>query len=85
MDLYCRRCGEPYDMDHVNFEMTTLERIHFKDGEGCPSCYGKPVEKRPLRAQLAGGLADLLGDDLDGLASAMEDAEYSMGEEFWEE
>ena len=21
MDLYCKRCGEPFDMDHVNFGM----------------------------------------------------------------
>lgn len=68
MDLYCRRCGEPYEMDHVNFEMTTLERIHFKDGSGCPSCYGKPApEKKPMRAEVSGVLMDLLGDDEDGM------------------
>lgn len=42
-DLYCSRCGEPWEMDYVNFEMTPLERVHFKDGKGCPSCFGKEV------------------------------------------
>ena len=60
MDLYCRRCGEPWDMDHVNFEMTSDERNHFKAGEGCPACYGKEVRQRPFRAELAGAMADLL-------------------------
>ncbi len=48
MDLYCRRCGEPWDMDHVNFEMTSAERNHFKAGEGCPACYGQEVKQRPF-------------------------------------
>lgn len=84
MDLYCTRCGEPWDMDYVNFEMTPEERNHFKHGEGCPSCYGKPVEKRPLRAKIAAAMGDILGDDLDGLASSMEDAEDLLGKTFWE-
>ncbi len=84
MDLYCSRCGEPFDMDHVNFEMTPEERNHFKHGQGCPSCYGKPVEKRPFRAQLAGAMRDILGDDEDGLAAEMEDALATLGEKFWE-
>jgi len=84
MDLYCTRCGEPWDMDYVNFEMTLEERNHFKHGEGCPSCYGKPVEKTPLRAKIAAAMGDILGDDLDGLASSMEDAEDLLGKTFWE-
>ncbi|MDP2729610.1 MAG: hypothetical protein Q8O55_03925 [Dehalococcoidales bacterium] len=83
MDLYCKRCGEPYDMDNVNFEMTTLERIHFKDGRGCPSCYGHPApEKRPLRAKLQEAAEDVMGDDMDGVAAMMEDAELEFGEDF---
>ncbi|MDO8472625.1 MAG: hypothetical protein Q7T05_02280 [Dehalococcoidia bacterium] len=84
MDLYCSRCGEPYDMDHVNFEMSPEERARFKKGEGCPACYGKVVEKRPFRAQLAGALSEILGDDEDGAAAEMEDAEAMLGGKFWE-
>jgi len=81
-DLYCRRCGEPWDMDYVNFEMTAVERIHFKDGDFCPSCEGKEVKERPLRAELMQVASDLLGDDEDGIAAMMEDAELMFGEEF---
>ncbi len=84
MDLYCKRCGEPYDFDHIQHEITATERRRFWDGEGCPSCYGKPVETRPFRAQVAGALQDLFGDDVDGLAAEMEDAEQMMGSSFWE-
>ncbi|MBI2851970.1 MAG: hypothetical protein HYX84_02535 [Chloroflexi bacterium] len=83
MDLYCRRCGEPWDIYYVEQEMDPLERVHFKDGEGCPACYGKPIEKRPFRAELAAAFQDVLGDDTDGIAVEMEDAEALMGEDFW--
>lgn len=85
MDVYCKRCGEPWALDSVEHgDMTATERRRFWDGEGCPSCYGKPVEPRPFRAQVMATLHELLGDDLDGLAAEMEDAEFMMGKEFWE-
>ena len=71
-------------MDYVNFEMTSLERVHFKDGKGCPTCFWKEVKERPFRAYLAAALSDVLGDDEDGLAAEMEDAEALMGSKFWE-
>mgnify|MGYP001568827145 CR=1 FL=1 len=83
-DLYCRRCGEPWDMDYVNYEMTPLERVHFKDGKGCPTCFGTEVKERPFRAYLAAALDDVLGDDVDGMVAEMEDAEALMGSKFWE-
>jgi hypothetical protein len=42
------------------------------------------VEKKPFRAELATVMEDILEDDLDGVASEMEDAEYLLGEEFLE-
>ena len=85
MDVYCKRCGEPWDLYGVNHggDMTGEERRHFWDGEGCPSCYGKPVEKRPFRAELQEALEGILGDDHDGLAAEMEDAEAMFGDEFY--
>ena len=83
MDLYCQRCGEPYDVYYVGQEMTPEERVRFRKGEGCPSCFGKTVDKRPFRAELAAALGDILGDDVDGMAAEMEDAEALMGQEFW--
>ena len=84
MDLYCQRCGEPWEHYYVHHEMTFTERLHFLEGTCCPSCEGKEVERQPLRAQLASALSDFLGDDTDGLAAEMEDAEFLLGSEFWE-
>ena len=84
MDLYCQRCGEPWEHYYVHQEMTPLERGQFLRGECCPSCAGKEVVSPPFRAELAAALGDALGDDTDGLAAEMEDAEYLLGEAFWE-
>lgn len=85
MDVYCKRCGEPWDLYGVEHgDMTPVERKRFWAGMGCPSCYGKPIEKCPLRAELTATLHDVLGDDLDGLAAELDDAEFWLGKEFWE-
>ncbi|MDD5038680.1 MAG: hypothetical protein PHN78_05125 [Dehalococcoidales bacterium] len=108
MDLYCKRCGEPWELDYVQHDMTILERVDFNTGKGCPSCKGKQIcdkkedcsecehqqgdrfscrlnmFKRPFRAEISAVLTDMLGDDVDGLAAEMEDAEYMLGSKFWE-
>ena len=85
MDIYCKRCGEPWDLYGVQHgDMTTTERDRFWAGEGCPSCYGKPVERQPFRSHLMAAMQDLLGDDIDGLAAEMEDAEALLGKDFWD-
>ena len=110
MDVYCKRCGEPWDLYGVQHEFTPEERDHFWKGEGCPSCCGmqpcdrveecedcpyydgisctdgkmKALAKRPSRAELTGMLHEALGEDLDGLAAELEDAEFLLGKEFWE-
>jgi len=83
LDLYCKRCGEPEDFDVVFQEMTPEARTAFIEGKHCPACKGKVIEKRPFRAQLASALSDILGNDHDGIAAEMEDAEAMFGEEFW--
>ena len=63
MDLYCKRCGEPFDFFLVQEEMQATERRRFYDGKGCPACYGKEVKLRPAspclnrRRQHGGGQA----------------------------
>lgn len=85
MDVYCKRCGEPWDAYGVNHgDMDDEEQKRFWAGEGCPACFGKSIEEAPFRARLTSVLHDVLGDDIDGLASELEDAEYMLGEEFWE-
>ena len=84
MDVYCKRCGEPWELDYVQQDMPATERDRFWAGEDCPSCYGKPVERQPFRAMATAALHEVLGDDVDGLAAELEDAEFSMGSSFWD-
>ena len=80
MDLNCGGCGEPWALDYVVHE----EPEEFTRTGGhitrCPVC--PPVgSTTPLadgmraRAEAAAVIGDLLGDDLDGAAAMMEDAE----------
>ncbi len=79
MDLYCRRCGEPWDTWGVHHgDMTQEEKSRFLKGADCPHCHGKTVGPKPYRAVVMSAVMDLMGDDLDGAACAMEDAE-AMG------
>ena len=52
-------------------DITDEERRRFWRGKGCPSCYGKPIGKQPFRGQLTTALHEVLGDNLDGLASEL--------------
>ncbi len=48
MDLYCKRCGEPWDFYGVmHGDLTDEERERFSKGEGCPACFGKPWRRNP--------------------------------------
>ena len=85
MDLYCKRYGEPYDFFHVQDEMQGTEGRRSYDVDGCPARYGKEIKRRPCRAQAMEALHEILGDDLDGLAAELEDAELLMGSGLWEE
>ena len=46
--------------------------------------FEKGIKELPLRARIASALHESLGDDIDGLAAGMEDAELLMSSEFWE-
>ncbi|MDD5038683.1 MAG: hypothetical protein PHN78_05140 [Dehalococcoidales bacterium] len=84
MDPYCQRCGEPFDIFYVTDEMTDEEKNDFHKGISCPTCRGKEAKKHPFRASLMSELSSVLGDDIDGLATEMEDAEWMLGDKFWE-
>ena len=83
MDVYCGNCGEPCDVYHLHHDMEPEFREMFKAGKGCDCCEGKTQEKKSFRSELSCVALDLLGDDIDGVASMMDDAEYMMGSEFW--
>jgi hypothetical protein len=75
MDLYCPKCGEPCDFHEFD---TPQERKRFTAGEGCGiwgyTC-APASDQGKDRAAAAGILSDLMGDDLDGIASMGEDIE----------
>lgn len=78
MDVFCANCGEPSEVYHVNHDMEPKYKKQFLAGTGCDCCKGVPVENKPARAEVAGALLDILGDDLDGMASMMDDFEGLM-------
>jgi hypothetical protein len=76
MDLVCTRCGEPWDVDYVLHE----EPLGFRRRGGridrCPVCPEETPEHSPEerhRLIAIRELANLLGDDIDGLATSLED------------
>ena len=86
MDIYCTWCGEPFDRLSLTDDFTEDERKDFLGGAGCPCCKGKPEhQKETFRGELQAELQLLLGDDLDGIASELDDAEYLLGQDFWAE
>jgi len=78
MDIYCDQCEEPYEAYYVQHEMNDDERRDFLNGKHCPSCKDKPKENKPksLKLQVQSIAMELMGDDLDGVSSTMEDFEY---------
>ena len=82
MDLICTCCGEPWDVDHV---------LHDEPGgfdrsggliRSCPCCHGKEpdgmTEERRSRLSAVAAVAELLGDDVDGLAATLDDFKALM-------
>jgi len=76
MDIFCRVCGEPWDLDELHgvpeasFE-TARRRF---SGEGCEvfsTRHNSVIDSD--RAAKSAVLHELLGDDIDGIASLMED------------
>ena len=76
MDIYCTVCGEPWDMDElheVEGETFDSSRLRFAR-EGCGlfgASHNRPADTDT--AEKSALLFDLLGDDVDAIASFMED------------
>ena len=77
MDTYCTNCGEPWDMSCLHEPKDYGLTLRRHTIVGCAAC--KWHEKRgfPLRrtADIAAIAHELMGDDIDGVASAMDMAE----------
>jgi hypothetical protein len=79
MDIRCPICGEPWDMDelHDNDEgLSYTEAAAVFRTEGCGAVFGgtcKPTNR--ATSDTLAAIYDLMGDDMDGCASMIEDAE----------
>lgn len=78
MDLICVNCGEPWDMDHVLHEEP--ESFERKGGviKHCPCCPndGSAPEldtDKQAKLEIIETLGEIMGDDVDGFASELED------------
>ena len=83
MDVHCCNCGEPWDQYHLRHDLPPPEE---RAAEGwyfgssnlvvvhCPCCpQNGSLPDAKVRTAIIRDLADLLGDDEDGLASTLED------------
>lgn len=87
MDIYCRNCGEPWDNDTLhdvaNELGTTYDKIAREFSRtGCKALacdeYGDMARCiSDGRSSARGMVAELLGEDLDGYSSMIEDMEYA--------
>jgi len=82
MDIYCPKCGEPWDADEFHYvaeenETTYREELAKFSRIGCQVFDGQPcADPEDRRRALAMSVAlELMGDDVDGIAAMMGDAE----------
>jgi len=83
MDLYCPKCAEPVDNDEFHERADEIDSTYSKvaadfRANGCSALGGKcnPDTINSPKAQVANVIYDLLGDDMDGAASELDDAEF---------
>ncbi len=90
MDVKCCKCGEPWDQYYLRHELSDEEKddgtwefgdnvLHVKQCPCCDAYSDSPlhdaIQERNRNASMA-MLSDMLGDDLDGLASLAEDFDF---------
>lgn len=86
MDIICRNCGEPWENETLHDVALELGKSYEEIAKafssiGCKALasdeYGTMQHCQPdEKASMRGVLADLLGDDLDGYSSTLDDLEY---------
>jgi hypothetical protein len=79
MDIRCRYCREPWELDHIHDEAeaagTTFKSLRAKFSQmGCVALGGQDCRKGRTPSAVVDMLTGLLGDDVDGLACELEDA-----------
>jgi hypothetical protein len=86
MDIYCpkKKCGEPWDNDYLHDvaeekNLTYKEVLHQFQSTGCVALGSQCSDNGDAganRAAMMDAMYDLMGDDIDGAAAMMDDAEY---------
>ena len=86
MDIYCPVCGEPWDNDTLHdyaeeFDSTYEKVWHSFRDNGCGVAFAEwkiisCVKRNNMRTTYMSALSEIMGDDVDGIMSMMEDAEY---------
>lgn len=72
MDIYCPKCGEPCDI--WEFDDPADRKRYAKIG--CEAVgFGRCTPTDPARQATLSAIAEVMGDDLDGMAAMAEDAE----------
>lgn len=82
MDIPCPKCSEPWDIDEFH-DIAEEQGITWDDvrknfaAKGCEALGMSPcTPDNSLRSQASAVVMELLGDDLDGAASLMDDFEF---------
>ena len=78
MDIICPKCGEPWEFDSLHDAVMPFEQAAklFRT-EGCGVVFGNSWCDRGAKSIPAvAAIYDLLGDDMDGAASMLDDAEF---------
>lgn len=85
MDIPCPKCGEPWENESLHDIATEIGSTYKKvwaefQDMGCEvfAPLGVPPCKADDRAMIRAAIADLLGDDVDGYASEMNDMEWLL-------
>jgi hypothetical protein len=85
MDVYCRNCGEPWENETLHEVAEEMGKTYSQvakafSTKGCKAFDGSDYETSHCtadsRANARGAIADLLGDDMDGMSAMLEDLEY---------
>jgi hypothetical protein len=65
-DVYCRKCGEPWDFYYVTHEMIPTEQSDFVKGMCCPRCREKITPEEPDRERALASIIESL-NEIEGL------------------
>ena len=91
MDLYCKHCGEPWELDSLHEiivaakiapDFSAARKRFYKYGCGAFDAVAKICQHPPVtnttKIAAYSALQDLLGDDVDGLCSMEDDLNFFL-------